>query len=263
MSQNYSKSLVDPDNKQVENRVKYNWWMLIIFPAWVTVSFFVAQIFMAGLLWLLSMLNVSFESLNTVVLNTLLTAIIYLITLFLVIELPWLVKRIHTSRSEIGLDRLPRWVDILLTPAGLIVYLIFSSLMILLATQVLPWFDVNQVQNTGFGQLNKSYEYILAFATLVVVVPIAEEILFRGYLYGKLKKFIPVWVAIIVTSLLFGVIHGAWNIIIDTFALSIMLCLLREITGNIWASILLHMVKNGIAFYILFIYPTLLTTLVR
>jgi membrane protease YdiL (CAAX protease family) len=101
----------------------------------------------------------------------------------------------------------------------------------------------------------------LAFVTLVVVAPIAEEIIFRGYMYGKLKKFVPIWVAILATSLLFGAVHGAWNLAIDTFALSIVLCSLREFTGNIWASILLHMVKNGIAFYILFIYPTLLTTL--
>ena len=82
-------------------------------------------------------------------------------------------------------------------------------------------------------------------------------------MYGKLKKFVPIWVAILVTSALFGSIHGAWNLAIDTFALSIVLCLLRESTGNIWASILLHMAKNGIAFYILFINPTLFTTLGR
>ena len=118
-------------------------------------------------------------------------------------------------------------------------------------------------EDVGFRQLNQRYEYILAFTTLIIIAPIAEEILFRGYLYGKLKKFVPIWVAILVTSALFGSIHGAWNLAIDTFALSIVLCLLRESTGNIWASILLHMAKNGIAFYILFINPTLFTTLGR
>ena len=37
------------------------------------------------------------------------------------------------------------------------------------------------------------------------------------------------------------------------FALSIVLCGLREITGTIHAGILLHMLKNGIAFYLLFV----------
>jgi len=237
--------------------------MLVIFPAWVTVSFFAAQILVGGLVIALGLMNAPLESVNIAIFNTTITAIIYIITILLVIGLPWLTKKITTNMNEVGLTRLPNWTDIILTPAGLVVYLTLSSLLIFLATRFLPNFDVNQIQNTGFNQLSQQYEYILAFATLVIIAPVAEEILFRGYLFGKLKKYVPIWIAIIATSLLFGVIHGAWNIMIDTFALSVILCLLRELTGNMWASILLHMVKNGIAFYILFIYPTILTTLVR
>ena len=153
------------------------------------------------------------------------------------------------------------WTDILLAPAGMIVYLILSSLLILLATKIFPWFDVNQAQQTGFSQLSYRYEYIVAFMTLVVIAPVAEEVIFRGYLFGKLRKFVPFWVAAIVTSVLFGLAHGAWNIAIDVFALSMVSCVLRESTGNIWTSILIHMLKNGLAFYILFINPLLLTTM--
>jgi len=129
-------------------------------------------------------------------------------------------------------------------------------------TTLFPWIDVNQVQDTGFSNLGQRYEYILAFLTLVVIAPVAEEAIFRGYLYGKVKKFVPIWVAILATSLLFGFIHGAWNLAIDTFALSIILCILRESTGSIWSSILLHMAKNSIAFYVLFINPLLLAIIV-
>ncbi|RYZ49901.1 MAG: CPBP family intramembrane metalloprotease, partial [Sphingobacteriales bacterium] len=59
----------------------------------------------------------------------------------------------------------------------------------------------------------------------------------------------------IVTSIVFGAIHGQWNVAVDVFALSLILCSLREITGSIWAGVLLHMLKNGIAFYFLFIGP--------
>ena len=94
-----------------------------------------------------------------------------------------------------------------------------------------------------------------------MVVPFAEEILFRGYLYGKLRRVLPVWVAIIIVGLVFGGLHGAWNVAIDTFALNIILCYLRETTDGLWAPILLHMAKNGVAFYFLFINPVLLNTL--
>jgi hypothetical protein len=148
-----------------------------------------------------------------------------------------------------------------MAPAGLIVYLAVSSVLITIATNLLPWFNVNQAQDTGFYQTSYGYEVILAFVTLVIIAPIAEEVIFRGYLFGRLKKYAPIWVSILVTSIVFGALHGAWNLAVDTFALSVVMCVLRQNTGSLWASILLHMSKNGLAFYILFINPTFLHTL--
>lgn len=239
------------------------WWLILILPGWVFVGFFVAQSLIGGLIQLLMILHVPITLLSQSVASTLITALVYIITLVLVVGLPWVTKIQRTSKSEIGLTRLPTWTDILITPAGLIIYLILSVTLMTLLAHFFPGIDINQVQDVGFKHLNQRYEYILAFTTLVIVAPVAEEILFRGYLFGKLKKFFPVWAAILITSTLFGAIHGSWSLAIDTFALSIILCLLREITGNIWASILLHIVKNGIAYYVLFINPLLLVTLGR
>lgn len=267
MSQNYSNS----DLKQVETSEKtvgrcYKWWMILILPAWVFISFFVAQVLVIGFVHLLAVLNISITLLNESVANTLLSALMYTTMLVLIVGLPWLVRKQRVSREEVGITRLPTWTDILITPAGLILYLILSSVLIIIVTQLLslfPGVETNQAQNIGFNHLSQSYQYLLAFTTLVIITPLAEEILFRGYLFGKLKKFVPVWVAILITSLLFGAVHGQWDLAIDTFALSVILCLLRQSTGNIWASILLHMTKNGIAFYILFINPLFLATLVK
>jgi membrane protease YdiL (CAAX protease family) len=44
-----------------------------------------------------------------------------------------------------------------------------------------------------------------------------------------------------------------WIAFIDTFILSMVLVWLREQTGNLWAGIVLHAIKNGIAFVSLFI----------
>lgn len=235
--------------------------MAVVVPSWVVCGFLVAQLVVGSLIWLLNVMNVPLASLNESVFTTGVAALIYLITLLIVIGLPWVVRKKSISLEDIGLHRLPSWMDIWMAPAGFIVYLLLSAVFIYIAMALLPGFDVGEAQETGFSQLNLRYEYILAFFTLVVVAPIAEEVLFRGYLFGRLQKFVPVWIAILVTSVLFGLVHGAWNVAIDTFALSIVMCVLRVSTGSLWAPILLHMTKNGIAFYVLFINPTLLTTL--
>jgi hypothetical protein len=243
--------------------------MVIILPAWIAVCFFAAQLFVEILVWFMLTVDIPLKSVNSTVLETILTVIIYLVTILLVIGLPYTVKKIRTNRTEIGITRYPLWKDILITPAGLVIYLLLSAILLFLLTKIWPGFNIDQKQDVGFSDVIQQYQFILAFLSLVIIAPIAEEILFRGYLFGKLKKNVPVWLAILVTSFVFGAFHLfnsgtlAWNLAIDTFALSIILCLLRVVTGNIWASIMLHMVKNGIAFYLLFIYPALLTTLVK
>ncbi len=208
-------------------------------------------------------MGISLANLNQSVLSALIAACIYGLTGLVVIGGPWLVRRYRTTRQDVALTRLPSWTDIFMAPAGLVVYFILSAILLVLAAHVIPGFNADQAQDTGFAHLNYQYEYILAFLTLVVLAPLAEEILFRGYLLGKLLKVAPLWLAILITSVLFGILHGSWNVGIDVFALSIVLCILRVSTGSIWAGVLLHMLKNGIAFYILFINPTLFSTLGR
>ena len=171
------------------------------------------------------------------------------------IGLPWAIKRYRTSLSELGVHRWPNWKDGIWLPLGAVGYVILSALLTSVALVVLPFFDSQQPQDTGFSGISGQFEYILAFVVLVIVAPVAEEVLFRGYLFGKLRKYAPVWVAVLVTSVVFAVVHFQWNVGVDVFALSIVLCVLRIITGSLWPAIFLHMAKNGLAFYLLFINP--------
>lgn len=63
--------------------------------------------------------------------------------------------------------------------------------------------------------------------------------------------------AAVFSSMLFALAHGQWNVAIDTFILSFALVWVFEKTGSIWASVLLHGLKNFIAFGALFIIPLL------
>lgn len=225
-------------------------------PLWLVVSLGLSYEATLAVLYTLHFMGVSFVGINSVVFDAMAAAAIYLFALAFAIGLPWLFKK-YTTREELGATRLPSWGDIGLAPVAFIVYFLASALLVYVASQIIPGFDVSQVQYVGFSRLSRSYEYVLAFTTLIVIAPVAEELLFRGFLYGKLRQRLPIWLAAVVTSLVFGFVHGQWNVGVDVFALSLVLCSLREITGNIWAGMLLHMLKNSVAFFMIFIVPML------
>jgi membrane protease YdiL (CAAX protease family) len=247
----------------------YRWWLALALPAWVFVSFVFAQILVVAIITALRELGVVFTTLNTSVLETVAAAVIYLLCFGVIVSLPLWVKGFRTTREDVGLTRLPSWMDLGLAPAGFVIYLLVSALMMYIVAQLASGFNAAESQDIGFQDLTKQYEYVLAFVTLVMIAPIAEEAIFRGYLYGKLRKSVPIWVAIGVTSLLFGLLHMKWdggllagaNVGLDVFVLSVVMCSLREVTGSIWAGIVLHMMKNGLAFYLLFINTALLSTM--
>ena len=85
------------------------------------------------------------------------------------------------------------------------------------------------------------------FAVLLLVVvvgPIAEELLFRGVIYGGLRTCFPVDVSALVSALIFGIYHK--NIVQGLYAAAfgIILAYIFEKTQSIWGSTLMHMAFN-------------------
>ncbi len=156
----------------------------------------------------------------------------------------------------IGVEKPPRSAHLAWTLPAFAVYFIAAVVVSLIAANI-PGFDVDQAQDVGFDDVTTIAGYVMAFIGLVILPPIFEEVLFRGYLFGRLRKYSGFWFSTILTSLTFGFVHLQWNVGIDTFVLSIFLCFLREHTQSLWAPILLHSIKNGLAYFFLFIAPVI------
>jgi len=192
----------------------------------------------------------------------LMNATLYLVAVAIVIGIPyWFVRYVLRRPQEeghmrrlLGIAQSFKWRHLGILALCVVGYLAGTILLSSLAT-FLPWYDANQAQDVGFKNLTTGLDLVLAFVALVVLPPIAEELLFRGYLFGKLRERSGFWFSAIITSIVFGIVHMQWNVGVDTFVLSIFLCLLREKTGSIWTSMLLHGLKNGVAYFFLFIGP--------
>lgn len=85
----------------------------------------------------------------------------------------------------------------------------------------------------------------LVILAAVVVAPLAEEILFRGFVYGVLKRYTDAPFAAVASSLMFAIIHMHLGSVLPLTVLACLFCIAYEITGCLLASMLLHMIFNG------------------
>lgn len=232
--------------------------IVALYTAWTFFGFMLAQALIAIVLLGLQAAQVPLESYDQTIFNTITNIVVYSLALTIIIGVPWWIKKHKTTLEDLGLNRLPNWKDFLWLLAGLIAYVILTALVNGVSRVLLPGADYEQAQDIGFSELTNQLQFIMTFISIVIIAPVAEEVMFRGYLFGKLKKVSKAWIAVVVSALLFAIAHFQFNVALDTFALGVVLALLRVTTGSIWASILLHMLKNGIAFYFLFVNPLVL-----
>lgn len=104
--------------------------------------------------------------------------------------------------------------------AGGVLNIFWSS--ILNAIQIQNYFS-NRVQ----AELLSSNMAVQALG-LGIIVPIAEELIFRGLTYKRMKRVFPVKVAILLSALLFAVYHGNLIQIIFAFPLAVVMALVFE-----------------------------------
>jgi membrane protease YdiL (CAAX protease family) len=171
------------------------------------------------------------------------------------------LRRYKRTLSDIGLKK-PRLKDagigLLAYPAYFVVFLI----VVAIASAAIPGLNIDQEQELGFDNVVGALPLIVTFISLVVLPPFVEELLVRGFLYTSLRKWFRFAWAMLVTSLVFAAAHlpqggdsgPLYIAAIDTFLLSVVLCYVREKTGTLWPGIVLHAIKNGVAFAVLFIF---------
>lgn len=269
MSQNLSNQSDSAHNKKPVFDWEKNFKQPLIMIIWSMLSFGLAN----GIVWLIIKIITKLLP-QTVVAEEVLTtsstgmifigsALIYGLTILILLIVPRmlskkipLMKVLIANHLELGFDGwLPTWRQLLLGAVGFVAAIILMFIITLLVTLIIPGIDINQAQDVGFATQTfyNRKELVMIFVTLVVLTPIAEEILFRGYLYGKLRSRWPIWATITAVSVLFGLAHGQANVAIMTASMSIVMCITRELSDSIYPSIIIHAIKNALAFYLVFV----------
>ena len=166
---------------------------------------------------------------------------IVLISGALTLFLYWLFFRLCKKRlqQECCATRLESGAIFPLLLAG-ISFNVVISLVIGIIPFPQSWIDSYTMNSASVTAGN----VLINWAATVLMAPVLEEVVFRGLVYTRLKQGMPRAVAAILTSLLFGLMHGTiiWGLY--TFAFSLLLIWVFEEFGSLKANILLHMSFN-------------------
>lgn len=110
---------------------------------------------------------------------------------------------------------------------------------------------MKEPDNIPMEELFKHRQTALLFVAMAVLVaPLVEETLFRGYLYPLFARSFGVTPAIVLTGVLFGMMHGAqlgwtWSLVSLLILVGIIFTLVRARTGSVFASFLMHLGYNS------------------
>lgn len=166
---------------------------------------------------------------------------------FVVLMLFW-----RTNLVELfGLRYRKWWLAPML--AVLVVYVILSFLHVLEMVGYNAWIaellGVEDPSQEAVKMLKETKDPVtFGMMALVACVgaPLAEEVVFRGYIYGAVKKLSNIWFAVLFSGLFFAAVHMNLASMLPLFVLGVALAVVYEATGSLWTPIAVHFLFNGV-----------------
>ena len=112
--------------------------------------------------------------------------------------------------------------------------------------------DVRKIAEELTDRPSTPIGVIALIAFVGLFTPIAEELFFRGLLYGSLRKKLNlsprycVWVSAVIASAIFSIVHFQWVLLPALFGVGLVFNILYEKTGRLTPAIWAHAAFNGV-----------------
>ncbi len=120
------------------------------------------------------------------------------------------------------------------------------------------WPDLNAQETVeAFRSSKDPVAKTLLVIAAVVVAPIVEETVFRGFIYGVIKRFTDSFFAALCSALLFAVVHFHMGSLLPLAVLALFFCAAYERTGSLAVPMLMHGIFNGSSIALMIFFPEL------
>ena len=202
-------------------------------------SLFSIVIYILGHLFLASLWNSRFD----MVLSTVLMDLLALFFILRVVTLKY-----HQSVEALGISFKNIFQNIRVGLYSYIAFLPILAVLFFLVIAIARLLNYVLPPQPVYELLFKEDRPImLVFVSFLIALlgPVIEEVFFRGFLYGALKKSLGVALAVIISGFLFSFLHINLLGFIPIMALGVFLAYMRERTGSLIPSITVHIVHNS------------------
>lgn len=130
-----------------------------------------------------------------------------------------------------------------------------------LANAISMIFVDNTVANLSGDILN--VPFVVMFTIMAVFGPFCEEVVFRGAFFRGFRKTGNIFGAIVISGILFALMHMNLNQAAYALLLGTMMALLAEAAGSTWAPFIVHFIFNGQSVCLLFLEDKLVPELME
>ena len=93
----------------------------------------------------------------------------------------------------------------------------------------------------------------------VIIAPLMEEIVFRGFIYGVLKRYTDGIFAAMCSSLLFAIVHMHVGTMFPLAVLALAFCAAYEYTGSLFVPMIMHGIFNATSLILMLVFPDMQT----
>lgn len=154
--------------------------------------------------------------------------------------------------TDLGLKPLPFWYTLRMGAAAGLGGLVIIDIVGTLLSQA--GLRPNQLEEFEFVLSEGPLAFVVLLIAAAVVAPFFEELFFRGFLFGVYRRKQPLWLAYLVSSVLFTILHLEPNrmnlsqmagLSVGIFMLAILLAWLYQHTGSLYPGIIAHAINNA------------------
>jgi membrane protease YdiL (CAAX protease family) len=157
------------------------------------------------------------------------------------------LRKYKIGWSAVGWRKFNPWKALLVLVGVFAIFLVGVTVLLALVAALIPSFNANQPQTNDFtGSVIQNHR-LIAILALVVIPPIIEETLFRGFIFPAFAKRWGTIVGAVCSSVLFGFAHLQANVSVYTFFLGLLLCYMYVKLRSVYPGMALHMINNYLA----------------